>query len=250
MANYYSPTIVVPTIPTTDMTDVEQLLLTHVFDFEEDGDGLYFFDRQCINDMSDIDIDAIREALAEEPGADCRSADFVRDQLAGRKEDDADVQLDTEIPWETVLQDIVRRSPTIEHIDVITTFTCSRMRKDGWGAAVTVITADRVLSSSTDEMVNELFDRARYGELGCAPGHGCHVLLRLAEENVRSTLGEFFETEAPPGLAIEDVTDADIREACFAVKAHGDLGHEEGEAVFNAVLAAIRIASERKEAAP
>lgn len=249
MADYNSPTIVVPTIPTTDMTDLEQLLLTHVFDFEEDGDGLYFFDRQCMNDMPDVDIDAIREALAEEPGADCRSADFVRDQLAGLKEDDAFLQLDTEIPWETVLQDIVRRSPTIEHIDVITTFTCSRMRKDGWGAAVTVITADQVLSSSTDEMVNELFDRARYGELGCAPGHGCHVLLRLLETHIRKTVEVIFETEAPDGLAPADVTDEDIREAVLAITANSDLSHEEGLTAFNAALAAIRIAASRDQAA-
>lgn len=250
MADYHSPTVVEPTIPTTDMTAVEQLLLSHVFEFEEDGDGLYFFAEICLEDMPVIEIDDVRKALAEGGGTDCRTADFLRDQLTRLNGDDDYLQLDAEIPWETAFQDIVRRSATIEHVEVISSFTCTKMRPDGFGGAVTVITADQVLSSSTEQMTGELLDRAQYGELDCAPGHGCHVLLRLAEEDVRATLGEFFETEAPPSLAVADVTDADIREACFAIREHVDLSHEAGEAAFNAAMRALRIAAEREGAAP
>ena len=43
MADYHSPTVVQPTISSTDMTALERLLLTHIFESAPDGDGLYFF---------------------------------------------------------------------------------------------------------------------------------------------------------------------------------------------------------------
>ena len=42
MADYHSPTVVQPTIPNADMTPLERLLLTRIFEAEPDGDGLYF----------------------------------------------------------------------------------------------------------------------------------------------------------------------------------------------------------------
>lgn len=160
MADYHSPTVVQPTIKMTDMTAVEQLLLTHVFEFEEDGDGLYFFAEICLEDMPVIEIDDVRKALAAGAGTDCRTADFLREQFTRLNRDDAYLQLDAEIPWETAFQDIVRRSGTIEHVEVITSFTCSRMRPAGFGGAVTLITADQMLSSSTEKMLCELLGRA------------------------------------------------------------------------------------------
>ena len=226
------------------MTPIELLLLTNVFESERDGDAVYFFASDCMDDMPVLLMDEVRAALAE--SLDCLTAAFLRNQLAECKDDDAYLQLEDEIPWEAAFQDIVRRSATIEHVEVITSFTCSKMRPDGFGGAITIITGDQVLSSSTEAMALELLDRAQYGELGCAPGFGCHVLLRLAEENVRSTLGEFFETEVPAGLEQDDVTDTDIREACLAVREHMDLSHEQGEAVFSAAMRAMRTAAERR----
>ena len=43
MADYHSPTVVQPAILNTDMTALERLLLTHIFESAPDGDGLYFF---------------------------------------------------------------------------------------------------------------------------------------------------------------------------------------------------------------
>lgn len=210
MADYHSPTVVQPNIPVSDMTRIEQLLLTAMFESEQDGDALYLFASVYMDNMPVLEIDEVRAALAE--GGEGRAAAFIRDQLAKLGGDDAFLQLDAEIPWETAFQDIVRRSATIEHVEVITSFTCSKMRPDGFGGAVTIITGDQVLSTSTEAMACELLDRAQYGELGCAPGFGRHVLLRLTEENVRSTLVDLFDTEAPPGLGHDDVTDTDIRE--------------------------------------
>lgn len=248
MADYHSPTVVQPSIPMSDMTPIELLLLTAMFESEPDGDALYLFAPVYMDDMPVLEIDEVRTALAE--SGEGRTAAFIRDQLAKVDCGDAFLQLEAEIPWETAFQDIVQRSATIEHVEIVTSFICSKMRPDGFGGAVTIITGDQVLSSSTEAMVCELLDRAHYGELGCAPGFGRHVLLRLTEENVRSTLVDLLDTEAPSGLGHDDVTDTDIREACFAVREHIDLSHEQDEAVLGAATRAMRIAAERKSGAP
>lgn len=251
MADYYSPTVVDPVIPLADMTPLEQLLLSQIFEAEPDGDALYFFEEQSINDMLWLDVGEVREALAQSQGIASEAAALIAEALTRLDTHAEDLELDLSMrSFAFIFQDVIRRSATLSYVTVTSSFTCSKMRPDGFGGAVTVITADQVLSSSTEQMTGELLDRTQYGELGCAPGFGSHVLLRLAEPDVRATLSEVFETEAPPELDIEDVTGADIRDACFAIREHVDLGHEKGEAVFNAAMRALRIAAERKGAAP
>ena len=42
MANYHSPTVVQQTIPLADMTELEQLILSKIFESEMIDEGLYF----------------------------------------------------------------------------------------------------------------------------------------------------------------------------------------------------------------
>ena len=42
MANYLSPTVIQQPIPVADMTPLERLVLSLIFDAEPDGDALYF----------------------------------------------------------------------------------------------------------------------------------------------------------------------------------------------------------------
>lgn len=247
MADYFSPTVVQPSIPLADMTALEQLLLEQVFDAEPDGDALYFYAEQSTSDMLWFDVGELREALAASQGIASEAATLIAAELERIDPHVEDLELDLSVKsWEFIFQDIIRRSAQISFVTAVSAFTCSKMRPDGFGGAVTVITADQVLSSSTEDITCDLLDRAEHGELGCAPGFGTHTLLRLAEADVRRTLDEIFETEAPPGLAIEDVTGTDIRDACLGVVAWTDLSHEVGEASFNAALAAIRLAAERR----
>lgn len=58
--------------------------------------------------------------------------------------------------WSSILQDILRRSATIDEIVVTTSFTCSRMRPDGFGGAVILITADTISGNSTSQMIKDL----------------------------------------------------------------------------------------------
>lgn len=252
MADYYSPTVVVPDIPLADMTPLEQLLLSQIFASEPCGDALYFYEEQSINDVIWLDLDELREAVAASMDIPSATLDYVMGELAevGSESSADEITLDLSVKsYEFIFQDIVRRSATLDHVTVTSAFTCSKMRPDGFGGMVTVITADQVLGSSTSDMECELLDRAQYGELGCAPGHGSHVLLRLCEDEVRGTLSELFEGEAPEGLSLDEVTDADIREACLLTVEYTNLSHEAGEAIFRSAERALTLAAERKRAA-
>lgn len=156
MADYFFPTVVRPIIPRAAMTGAELLLLTHVFQSEPDGDGLYLYAEQAIDDMPTIAIDDARAALDDDDrGA---AAAFLRERLAEAGEDDAYLQLDGDAPWETALQEIVRRSDSLPRVTVTMSFTCTKMRPDAFGGLAMVITGEGVLSKSTDDVVRELSD--------------------------------------------------------------------------------------------
>ncbi len=51
MADYFTQTVFQEIIPDADMTTLERLLLSHIFQAERDGDGWYFFSEQGPDDM-------------------------------------------------------------------------------------------------------------------------------------------------------------------------------------------------------
>ena len=129
MADYFSPTVVQPTIPNADMTALERLLLTHIFESEPDGDGLYFFAETSPNDQIELPIEALRAALASAEGVASETAAFVQGQLKDVGDDEPYVQIDfSGTSYEFIFQEIVKRSSTLNHITIVTSFTCTKMR--------------------------------------------------------------------------------------------------------------------------
>ena len=63
MADYNSPTVITPTIPVSDMTELERLILTTMFDHEYDGDRIYFFSNIGPSEIISIDRDDLLGAL-------------------------------------------------------------------------------------------------------------------------------------------------------------------------------------------
>lgn len=164
MADYYTPTVIQQTIVEADMTPLEHLLLSHIFEAEHDGEGWYFFSEIGPTDMTVIGRAAVEAALAaSEPDADSTANAFVRKLLAGLKDEELqDEHLDvdfSETSWECMLQDIVRRSPTLRYVSAVSSFTCSRMRPDGFGGAVVVISANAILGKSTTDLLEEFIEQ-------------------------------------------------------------------------------------------
>ena len=156
MADYYTPTVIQQVIPDADMTPLERLLLSHIFDAERDGDGWYFYSEQGPADMLSVERDALEAALAASEHAGDSSANrFVRDpQAVGPLPSHLDLDLST-TSWEFIMQDIVKRSPTLTYVSAVSSFTCSRMRSDGFGGAAVVISADEIVGKSTSDLLEE-----------------------------------------------------------------------------------------------
>ena len=164
MADYYTPTVIQQTIPETDMTPLERLLLSQIFDVEREREGWYFFSEQGPSDMILVERAALETAFTQsQVSAESVANTLVKEhllKLQGAGPDAQLVDLDLSMTsWESILQDIVRRSPTLRYVSAVSSFTCSRMRSDGFGGAVVVISADAILGKSTIDLLEEFIEQ-------------------------------------------------------------------------------------------
>jgi hypothetical protein len=247
MADYHSPTVVQPAILNTDMTALERLLLTNIFETATDGDGLYFFAETSPNTQIELPIETIRSALADSEDVHSEAVAFVREQLKDVGDEDGYVCLDiSQTSFEFLFQDIVKRSATRDHVTIVTSFTCTKMRPDGFGGMAVLVTADTIKGKSTEDILGDFLDEAEHGPLAAAPGFGVHVLLRLVEAKVRAQIAQIIEAdETLTPIAADAVTDADIRAGCLVVAERTNLAEEQDAAVFKAALSAIHEAEQR-----
>lgn len=147
MTDYFAQTVIPHIIPHADMTPLERLILTHMFSAAPEGDGLYLFSEDGPCDVLELHTRDLKAAFEQSP----RSGSRLHSYLAGRiRTPGRRIELDlTGTSWEFFLQDIVRRSRTLTYLSVITSFTCTKMRPDGFGGAATFITARAMKYMST-----------------------------------------------------------------------------------------------------
>lgn len=156
MADYHSPTIVQPSIPNVDMTQLERLVLTHIFDFEPDGDALYLFTELGPSDIFELPAKEFHAAFAASAGVPSRVRDYLQYTFANLDTAAEFVEVDISgMSWNFILQDIVRRSRALGYLYVLTAFTCTKMRPDGFGGMVVFVTAENVEGKSTFEILDE-----------------------------------------------------------------------------------------------
>jgi len=167
MADYLTPTVIQPAIPANDITPLERLLLSHIFCAEPDGDGLYFCADEGPADMIWIDRSPLEAALAQSTAAaDNTATAVVSRQLAQVPADNVEIELDfSDRSWESIFQDIVRRSKTLRYVTAVSAFTCSKMRPDGFGGMAVVITPGAVMGKSTSDIIEDFLAEALPGEL-------------------------------------------------------------------------------------
>jgi hypothetical protein len=161
MADYYSPTVVQQVIPLSDMTPLELWLLSLIFDAVPTGDGLYFSASEGPRDIISIDLADLREAIKASAAFTGTATRIATEALNKHDSNASYVEIDASMGWwEQVFQDIITRSHTVDHISVITAFTCSRMRLDGFGGLVILITKASVRSKSLDEVLMDFLTEA------------------------------------------------------------------------------------------
>jgi len=243
MADYFSPTVIQQPIPVADMTPLELLVLSLIFDAEPDGEALYFHATLGPSDAIGLSIDSLRAAFDASATTASTTSTYVAERLAAVAADDTEIEIDfSGTSWEFIFQDIVRRSTTLRYVTALTSFTCSKMRHDGFGGMAVLITEDAILGKSTNDILEDLLAERE----GDAANDGVHVLLRIREDAIREQIGQAIEADSSlTRLTAEAVSDADIHDACLAVVERSDLSEEQGAAEFRAALAAIRQAEQR-----
>ena len=186
----------------------------------------------------------MRAAFAQSAGITSTASAYLAERMRGIGDRDTHVEIDLSgTSWEFIFQDIVRRSPTLDHVAVVSAFTCTKMRPDGFGGMAVLITADGIKGKSTNDILEDFLAEAENDPRLARS----HVLLRLDETSARTEIAHVIETdETLTKLTIDAVTDADIHVACCAVVEHADLSEEHDAAVFRAALAAIREAERRR----
>jgi hypothetical protein len=162
MADYFTPTVIQPAIPAGDITPLEHLLLSHIFNAEHDGNRLYFYADEGPADTMWLDRARLEAALAQSRSAAGDTAPtVVAEQLRRLPADNVEIELDfSDRSWEAIFRDIIRRSPTLRYITVVSAFTCSKMCPDGFGGMAVLITADNVMRKSTSDIVEDFLTEA------------------------------------------------------------------------------------------
>jgi len=161
VTDYFTPTVVEPEIPDADMTPLERLLLSHIFETERYDGRTYLFSALGPSDMIDLPRSELVAALAASERIDSSTNAFVKEQLAAGN-DASEIEFDMSVSgWQFIFQDIVRRSPTIPYVIVKSAFTCSKMRADGFGGMAMLITADDVLAKSTYDLIEAFEARVK-----------------------------------------------------------------------------------------
>jgi hypothetical protein len=230
MADYYSPTVIQQPIPVADMTPLERLVLSLIFDAEPDGETLYFHSAFGPRDAIGLSIDELRAAFEASAAIASMATTYVAERLAAVLADETEIEIDfSGTSWEFIFQDIVRRSSTLRYVTAVTSFTCSKMRPDGFGGMAVLITADAVLGKSTNDILED-FLAEREGDVA---DDGAHVLLRIREDAVREQISQAFEANPSlTRLTAGTTSDADIRAAYLAVVEHNGLSEEQGASEF------------------
>lgn len=138
MADYASPAVVQTSIPKADMTPLERYLLALIFDEDDEGETVFLSSSGSPNDTLDMPLAELRAAFLASQGIKSSSLDLIAaklDEWQGLADDD-EVQLDLSMTsYEFFLQDIVKRSSVLTRIEIVTSYTCTKMRRGGAGSA-------------------------------------------------------------------------------------------------------------------
>ena len=91
------------------------------------------------------------------------------EQLARVPADNVEIELHlSATSWEFIFQDIVRRSRSVRYVTAVSSFTCSKMRPDGFGGMAVLITANAIVGKSTNDIIADFLAEAHLDEPAAA----------------------------------------------------------------------------------
>jgi hypothetical protein len=152
------------------MTALERLVLSLIFDAKPDSEALYFHTSLGPSDAIGLSIDSLRAAFDASAGIESTATTYIAEPVAVASTDETEIEIDfSGMSWEFVFQDIVRRSSTLRYVTAVTSFTCSKMRPDGFGGMAVLITGDAILGKSTNDILEDFLEERE----GNAADDGC-----------------------------------------------------------------------------
>ncbi|ACB97274.1 hypothetical protein [Beijerinckia indica] len=154
MADYSSPTVIQQTIPEADMTELEKTVLLEIFQYEEDGNGFYLFHEESPQDLITIEPEDYERLLAIKDDGFSSLRTWLLENRPVGETDPTELDM-SDYSYEYILQDIVKRSKSLDYITVVTGWTCSKMRSDGFGGMASFITADEIKCHSTTQFLED-----------------------------------------------------------------------------------------------
>ena len=161
MADYYTPTVIEPMIPLAAMLPIERLFLAQVFSEDATNEAAYYYSEDGASDFITLDAASVRTTLDAALAENSCLAKKLLDERGAAILGDEEIELDMcGDLWPSVLQDIVRRSPDLDHLTVTMAFTCSKMRPDGFGGLAMLITASTIRSGSTSTLFERFYEEA------------------------------------------------------------------------------------------
>lgn len=170
MADYYTQLVVQQTIPSSLISPFEKLLLGEMLEHEQIGDEAYYFASEQLCDFLTVLRSDLQKALAA-TSQPSRLRSFAEKAL-GRTNPDAsnpdydyfDLDLSAcefgSDAYLVILQDIVRRTKAqLPYLTVVGSYTCSKMRDDGFGGMCITITPRAIRYWSTYDVLERFTAR-------------------------------------------------------------------------------------------
>ncbi len=158
MGDLETTIVIDPAIPLTDITELERLVLSSVFDAGEVDNALLLYTDSgaaLTFSLAAGDLSVAYETSRRSPKSELNRivAECWRDQIDGRDRIEIDLRPSS---WEFILQDIVARSETLSEVRVLEWSRHPSQRPDSFAACVMLITATECAGRSSGDLFEEL----------------------------------------------------------------------------------------------
>ena len=246
MIDFPSFSSVQPAIPEGDMTPLERLVLTAMFDHLPAPHGFRFYSRTGIREGLVLPLDRLRASAIESHDRSPAAVNLLEAAIDLMTLGDGTIGFDlTAQAWETLFQDIVARSATIDRISILTVHRGIAIENALAvpAGSVTVITADRIAGKTLYDCLYDL-EAELFGVAEDPPLLEDHS--GPDNDDIRATIADMLRADdrlAP--LAPGDVADDDIRRARSIVDIDGDDDEARCRVLYDIVRTAIDHARNR-----
>lgn len=158
MGDLETTVVITPAIPLDDMTPLERLVLSHVFDAGETDEGLLLYSDRGAAKLLNIPTTELATAYT----ASLARSDSDLNEIIGQCWADLEsagetVNVDmSDTTWEFVLTNIVARSTILTEIRVLEWYRHPSQSQDSFGANVMLITEHAVVGRNSDDLLEEM----------------------------------------------------------------------------------------------